>query len=81
MEQPLGRVDGANQLVTVPNPHADFVKSWNSNAAIDFLRILEIPAHFYSMFLYVATLILLSFTSKKAAVPKALGMPYDKGHR
>ena len=50
---------------------------------IDFLRdlILLVPAHFYRMFPYVATLILLAFTSKKTVAPKALGIPYDKGQR
>ena len=52
-----------------------------SYAAIDFLRVLEIPAHFYRMMPYVATLILLAFTSKNTASPKALGLPYDKGSR
>ena len=52
-----------------------------SYATIDFLQALEIPAHFYRMFPYVATLILLAFTSKKTAAPKALGIPYDKGVR
>jgi simple sugar transport system permease protein len=52
-----------------------------SYAAIDFLRVLEIPAHFYRMFPYVATLVVLAFTSKKTTAPKALGVPYDKGIR
>ena len=52
-----------------------------SYANIDFLRALEIPAHFYRMFPYIATLILLAFTSKNTAAPKALGIPYDKGGR
>ena len=49
----------------------------------DFLRdlILMVPAHFYRMFPYVATLVLLAFTSKKTIAPKALGIPYDKGQR
>lgn len=52
-----------------------------SYAAIDFLRVLDIPAHFYRMLPYVATLVLLAFTSKKTAAPKDLGNPYDKGMR
>ena len=55
-----------------------------SYAAIDFLRVLEIPAHFYRMFPYIVTLILLAFTSNKGnapKAPKALGIPYDKGMR
>lgn len=53
----------------------------SSYAAIDFLRVLEMPAHFYRMFPYIATLVLLAFTSKKTAAPKALGVTYDKGLR
>jgi simple sugar transport system permease protein len=30
---------------------------------------------------YVATLIVLAFTSKKSLGPKASGKPYDKGER
>ena len=52
-----------------------------SYAAIDFLRDLEIPAHFYRMSPYVATLIVLAFTSKNTMAPKAVGQPYDKGRR
>ncbi|MCL1935892.1 MAG: ABC transporter permease [Defluviitaleaceae bacterium] len=52
-----------------------------SYSAIDFLRDLEIPAHFYRMAPYIATLIVLAFTSKKTIAPKALGEPYDAGKR
>ena len=53
----------------------------SSFTAIDFLRVLNIPAHFYRMAPFVATLILLAFTSKNTAAPKALGEVYDKGKR
>ena len=52
-----------------------------SYAAIDFLRDLGLAAHFYRMAPYVATLIVLAFSSKKTAAPKALGETYDKGKR
>jgi len=52
-----------------------------SYAAIDFLRNLEIPAHFYRMSPYIATLIVLAFTSKNTMAPKAAGQPYDKSGR
>lgn len=52
-----------------------------SHSGIEFLRNLEIPAHFYRMMPYVATLIVLAFTSKKSMAPKALGQPYEKGVR
>jgi len=53
----------------------------SSYAAIDFLRVLNIPAHFYRMAPYVATLIVLAFTSKNTTAPRALGEVYDKGQR
>ncbi|MCL2853135.1 MAG: ABC transporter permease [Defluviitaleaceae bacterium] len=53
----------------------------SSYAAIDFLRELEIPAHFYRMSPFIATLIVLAFTSKNTMAPKAVGQPYDKGGR
>ena len=52
-----------------------------SHSAIPFLSGLNIPTHFYRMIPYVATLILLTFTSKKTIAPKALGQVYDKGQR
>jgi len=52
-----------------------------SYSAIDFLRNLEIPAHFFRMAPFVATLIVLAFTSKNTLAPKAAGQPYDKGGR
>jgi len=52
-----------------------------SNSAIPFLAALPVPSHFYRMAPYIATLILLAFTSKKTVAPKALGEPYDKGRR
>jgi len=52
-----------------------------SYTAIDFLRDLPIPAHFYRMVPYLATLVVLAFTSKNTVAPKALGQTYDKGGR
>ena len=49
-----------------------------SHSALPFLSGLNIPAHFYRMIPYVATLILLAFTSRKTIAPKALGEVYDK---
>ena len=40
-----------------------------------------IPAHFYNMAPFIATLIVLAFTSKNTMAPKAVGQPYDKGGR
>lgn len=50
-------------------------------SSIPFLVALKIPSYFYKMIPYVATLIILVFTSKNSAAPKASGEPYDKGKR
>ncbi len=50
-------------------------------AIVPFLVNLGIPDYVYKMVPYIATLVLLSFTSKKSAAPKAAGQPYDKGAR
>jgi simple sugar transport system permease protein len=52
-----------------------------SFSAIPFLMDLGIPAAFYNMAPYIATLVLLAFTSKTTQAPKAVGQPYDKGGR
>ena len=53
----------------------------NSFTGIPFLRDLGIPANFYAMLPYIATLVFLAFTSKNTQAPKAVGQPYDKGSR
>jgi len=53
----------------------------NSFTGIPFLRDLGIPANFYAMVPYIATLIFLAFTSKNTQAPRAAGQPYDKGKR
>jgi len=53
----------------------------NSFGAIAFLARLNIPAPFYRMTPFIATLIVLAFTSKNTMAPKAVGQPYDKGGR
>ncbi|MCL2361943.1 MAG: ABC transporter permease [Defluviitaleaceae bacterium] len=40
-----------------------------------------IPSQFYRMLPFVATLVILAFTSKNTMAPKAVGQPYDKGGR
>ncbi len=50
-------------------------------AIVPFLANLGIPDYVYKMIPYIATLVLLSFTSKKSSAPKAAGQPYDKGAR
>lgn len=48
---------------------------------IPFLLSLGIPDVVFKLIPYVATLLLLAFTSKNSAAPKAAGEPYDKSKR
>ncbi|WMJ23909.1 ABC transporter permease [Paludicola sp. MB14-C6] len=50
-------------------------------SGIPFIRDLPIPNEVYKMIPYIATLIVLAFSSKKSQAPKASGQPYDKGGR
>lgn len=52
-----------------------------SVALIPFLQRLNINQTYYKMLPYVATMVVLAFTSKKSRAPKAEGIPYDKGLR
>lgn len=49
--------------------------------SIPILKDLGIPGNVYKMVPYIATLLVLAFTSKKSQAPKASGVPYDKGAR
>ena len=49
--------------------------------SITFLNRLPIPSAGYKMVPYIATLIVLAFTSRTSMAPKAAGIPYDKGSR
>lgn len=48
---------------------------------VPFLNNLNINQTYYKMLPYVATMVVLVFTSKKSRAPKAEGIPYDKGRR
>lgn len=48
---------------------------------IPVLLALGIPSYMFKMTPYLATIIILTFTSKKSAAPKAAGEPYDAGKR
>jgi len=48
---------------------------------IPLLSSLPIPSAIYKMVPYVATLIVLAFTSRNSMAPRASGVPYDKGSR
>ena len=50
-------------------------------SSIPFLSTSGIPSYIYKMIPYIATLIVLVFTSKNSQAPKAEGIPYDKGAR
>lgn len=52
-----------------------------SVSLIPFLDNLGINQAYYKMMPYMATMIVLAFTSKKSRAPKAEGIPYDKSQR
>ena len=49
--------------------------------SIGFLNALNWPKEIYNMMPFIASMIVLAFTSKKSKAPKAEGVPYDKGSR
>ncbi len=50
-------------------------------SSIPFLMSIGITGYVYKMVPYIATLIVLIFTSKRSQAPKAEGIPYDHGAR
>ncbi len=50
-------------------------------SGIPILQDLPISNEVYKMVPYIATLIVLAFSSKNSMAPKAEGIPYDKGSR
>lgn len=50
-------------------------------SGVPILANLGIPSDIYKMVPFVATLIVLMFTSKRSQAPRASGTPYDKGAR
>ncbi len=53
----------------------------NVYTGFDWLASLNIPSTVYNMMPYIISLLVLMFTSKSSAAPKAEGVPYDKGSR
>jgi len=53
----------------------------SSYSGIDFMKAIPIPSYVYKMIPYIATLIVLAFSSRKSQAPRAEGIPYDKGSR
>lgn len=49
--------------------------------SIDFLAALGWSRNIYNMMPFIASMIILAFTSKKSRAPKSEGIPYDKGQR
>ncbi|HOP10111.1 MAG TPA: ABC transporter permease [Oscillospiraceae bacterium] len=50
-------------------------------SSIPFLMSLNITGYVYKMIPYIATLVVLVFSSRSSQAPKAEGIPYDKGAR
>jgi len=50
-------------------------------SVIPLLATSNIPSDIYKMIPFIATLIVLAFSSKSSQAPKAVGVPYDKGSR
>jgi len=50
-----------------------------SYSGIPFLSNLGVPSYLFKMIPYIATLVVLIFTSKNSMAPRASGVPYDKG--
>jgi ABC-type uncharacterized transport system permease subunit len=56
-------------------------KSLANIADSTFLSALGWPKEVYNMMPFIASMIILAFTSKKSRAPKAEGIPYDKSGR
>ena len=52
-----------------------------SYSGIPGLKELGIPSGIYKMIPYIATLVVLAFTSRRSQAPRASGIPYDQGSR
>jgi simple sugar transport system permease protein len=59
-----------------------FMKAISSSySGISFMSAIPIPSYVYKMIPYIATLIVLAFSSGRSQAPRAEGIPYDKGRR
>lgn len=56
-------------------------KSLANIADATFLANLHLSKNIYDMMPFIASMIILAFTSKNSQAPKAEGVPYDKGAR
>lgn len=57
------------------------MKTISSSSGLTLISALGIPQYFYRILPYLATMVVLTVTSKKSAAPKAAGEPYDQGKR
>ena len=53
----------------------------NIASSIPMMEALDWTQNMYNMIPFIASMIILAFTSKKSQAPKAEGIPYDKGSR
>ena len=53
----------------------------NIASSIPTLAALGWTQNMYNMIPFIASMVILAFTSKKSRAPKAEGVPYDKGSR
>lgn len=53
----------------------------SSYSGIPGLKDLGLPSDIYKMIPFIATLVVLAFSSRKSQAPRASGVPYDKGAR
>ena len=67
---------GALKCISAGYQYIDFNKD-----GVYWLKEIGINSHIYRILPYLATLIVLAFTSKKSRAPKAEGIPYEKGMR
>ncbi|MBU5434434.1 ABC transporter permease [Pseudoflavonifractor sp. MSJ-37] len=58
-----------------------FFRALANIADSTFLSVLAWPKEVYNMMPFIASMVILAFTSKNSRAPKAEGIPYDKGQR
>ena len=74
-------VSGAGFLALAVVFFALFKSLANIASSIPVLAQLGWTQNMYNMIPFIASMVILAFTSKKSRAPKAEGIPYDKGSR